>query len=160
MFATALTIRNAEEPAMPSHRTVRVPPAQAAAVVNAVISAYARKAGALAEATRAYVAGREPLASIVEARREVIEAEATLDTLGWEPGPRGREVELTGPAGAVREVVYDALVAAAGTARAACREYERALIDRAQLAAAVANVTALHELFDRIEAADHAAPGG
>jgi hypothetical protein len=154
MHATALSSRNKEAIHLASHRTVRVPPAQSAAVIDAVLGTYARKAGALAAATRAFRTAREPLAAIADARRDVIEAEATLDVLGWQPGARAGVVELTGPPGAVREVLYEALAAATERARAACREYERARIGRAALAAAVGDVVSLHELFDGLEAVD------
>jgi hypothetical protein len=143
---------------MATHRTVRVPAAQAAAIVDASIAMYARRAGALAGATRAYRVDREPLAAVVDARRDVIEAEATLDVLGWQPGSRGGDVELSGPPGAVREVVYDALVAATERARAACRAYEGARIGGGELATAMADVAALHELFAGLEAVDAAEP--
>lgn len=139
---------------MTHHHAVRVPPAQAAAIIDALIATYARKAEALAVATRAYRTDREPLAAVVDARREVIEAEATLDALGWQPGPRADDLELAGPTDAVREVLYAALLAAADYARTACRDYERARIDRAELGAAVADLTALHELFAALEQAD------
>lgn len=137
---------------MTSHNSVRVPAAQAAAIVDASIATYARKAEVLAAATRAYRAVREPLATVVDARRDVIEAEGTLDALGWEPG--AGDLELAGSTGAVREVLYTAMVAAADQARTACREYERGRIDRAALSAAVADVGALHELFAALEEAD------
>ena len=139
---------------MARHHTVRVPAAQAARVLDALVAAYARKADALGAAARAYRADREPLAAVVDARREVIDAEAALDAIGWELGDRTAELELAGPAGAVREILYTALLAAAEAARTACRDYERGRLDRAALAAAVAGVTGLHGLFAALEEAD------
>jgi len=139
---------------MARQRTVRIPAAQAALVLDALVAAYARKADALGAAARAYGAGREPLAAVVGARREVIDAEASLDAIGWQLGDRTADLELSGPAGAVREILYTALLAAADAARTACREYERARIDRPALAAAMAGVGALHDRFAALEAAD------
>jgi hypothetical protein len=135
-------------------RSVRIPAPQAAAIVDSLLAAYARRVDGLAAAARSYRRTREPLAAVEEARREVIETEGALDAIGWERGPRRAEIELAGPPGEVRDVLYEALVAAADAARAACRAYERGRIDRVALAAAVADVTALHERFAALEDAD------
>jgi hypothetical protein len=139
---------------MTRHSSVRVPAAHAGVVVDTLLATYARKAEALAAATRGYLAEREPLAAVVDARRAVIEAESTLDTLGWQPGPRSADVEVAGPVGAVREVLYEAMVVATDLASAACHDYESARIDRRALAAAIADVAALHELFAALEETD------
>jgi hypothetical protein len=141
------------------HHSVRVPAAQAPGILDALIGAYARRADRLAAAVRAYRDGGEPLATLEDARRDVIEAEDALDAVGWDLGARGAELELAGPAGDVREVLYAALLAAADAARAACRDYERGRIDRAALTAAVAHVAAMHDLFAGIEGADAPDPG-
>jgi hypothetical protein len=143
---------------MAKHHTVRVPAPQAAGVLHALVSTYAQKVDALAEAARAYAADREPLQAVVAARREVIEAEGTLEALGWQLGPQGSEVELEGPAGSVREILHAALVAATDAASAASRDYESARIGRTALAAAVADVVTLHGLFDALEEADASDP--
>jgi hypothetical protein len=137
-----------------SHHTVRVPAAQAAAVLDALITTYAQKADELAAAARAYRHAREPLAAVEDARRDVIESEGALDTTGWELGARDADLELAGATGGVREVLYAALLAATDAARTACRDYERGRIARSALAAAVADVAALHELFAALEEAD------
>jgi hypothetical protein len=162
MYATAQYHRNkraeGEDAGMAKHHTVRVPAAHAAGVVQALVAIYACKVDDLAEAARAYQADREPLATVVAARREVIEAEGKLEALGWQLRPGGSDVELEGPASGVREILYVALVAAADAASAACRDYERARIDRAALAAAVAELATLHQLFDALEDADTPEP--
>jgi hypothetical protein len=140
--------------AMTRHRTIRVPAAQAAAVLEALVTTYAVKADALAAAAGGYQDTREPLAVVLDARRELAEAEDLLEGLGWRLGPRGDDLELAGPAGLVREVLYGALLAAAEAAVDGCREYEAGRADRPALATAIADLTALHELFAALEASE------
>jgi hypothetical protein len=135
------------------HR-ITIPAARTAAIVDALVATYAHAVDQLAAAVRAYRDDREPLVVVDDARRDVIEAEDMLDAVGWERGPRPTELEVAGPTGTVRETLYLALLAAADGARAACRAYERGKIDRAALAAAVADVAGLHDLFAALEEAD------
>jgi hypothetical protein len=136
---------------MAHDRTIRVPAAQAAAVLEAVLTTYAVKADALAVAAGGYQDTREPLAVVQDARRELAEAEDLLEGLGWHLGPSGDDLELAGPAGLVREVLYGALVAAAESAVERCREYEAAQVDRDALAASIASLGAIHALFANVE---------
>ena len=129
------------------HRSVRVPDAQAAVVLDALVTTYAVKADALAAA-----AGTAPLPVVEDARRELAEAEDALDAIGWETGPGG--FELAGPAGLVREVLYAALLAAIEACGERCREYEAGRVGREALAAAVEDVGAVHALFSALEAVD------
>jgi hypothetical protein len=136
-------------------RGVRVPAAQSAVVLEMLINTYAVKADALAAAAGAYDdTPRDPLVEIQDARRELAEVEDALDALGWPPGPLAPALDLTGPPGLVREVLYGALLAAAETVGERCREYEAARVDRAGLAAAVDDVAVLHRLFAAFEATD------
>jgi hypothetical protein len=135
-------------------RTLRIPAAQADSIVAALLDVYARRIDRLAAAVRAYRHAREPHAGIEDARRAVIETEAMLDVTGWVPGPRHEGIEVAGPPGDVRDVIYAALVAAADGVGVACRAYERGRIDRPALASAVAGLAGLHELFAALEAAD------
>src|SRR4051812_39613757 len=93
------------------HRSASVPAAQAAAVLEALLTTYAVKADALAAA-----AGAEPLAIVHDARRELAEAEDALDAIAWHAAP-----ELSGPAGLVREVLYGALLGAVEACAERCR---------------------------------------
>ena len=136
------------------HRSVRVPAAQAAAVLEALVTTYAVKADALAASAGGYQDTREPLAIVQDARRELAEAEDALDAIGWRLGARGEGLELAGPAGLVREVLYGALLAAAEAVGERCREYEAGRAGRDVLAGAVADVAVLWQLFAGFEAAD------
>jgi hypothetical protein len=124
------------------HRSVSVPAAQAAAVLEALLTTYAVKADALAAA-----AGTEPLTVVHDARRELAEAEDALDAIAWQAAP-----ELCGAAGLVREVLYGALLGAVEACAERCVEYEAGVVGRDGLAAAVGDVVALHALFAEIEA--------
>jgi hypothetical protein len=136
------------------HRSVRVPAAQAAAVLEALVTTYAVKADALAAAAGAYQDTREPLAVVSDARRELAEADDALETLGWRPGLPGGDLELAGPAGLVREVLYAALLGSSEAVGERCREYEAGAVDAARLATAVEDVVVLHRLFAAVEAAE------
>jgi hypothetical protein len=136
------------------HRSVRVPAAQAAAVLEALVTTYAVKADALASAAGAYQATREPLAVVSDARRELAEAEDALEAVGWRPGPPGGDFDLAGPAGLVREVLYAALLGTAETIGERCREYEAGHADAVRLAAAVDDVVVLHRVFAALEASE------
>jgi hypothetical protein len=133
------------------HRSVRVPAAQAPAVLEALVTTYAVKADALGVAAAG--SPDTPLAVVQDARRELAEAEDALDAVGWRVGP-GAGFELAGPAGMVREVLYGALLGAAEAVGERCREYEAARVGRSALAGAVADVVVLHELFAGLEAVD------
>jgi hypothetical protein len=135
------------------HRTTRVPAGQAATVHKALMSTFAAKAQELAAAAGAYD-GAESLRAILDARRELAHAEDALDVLGWEGRSAVGAVELAGPAGLVREVIYEALLRAAEALAERCREYEAGRADAAGLAAAVNDVAVLHRLFAQIEAAE------
>jgi hypothetical protein len=128
-------------------RSISVADAQAAVVLDALITTYAVKADALATA-----AGTAPPEVVQDARRELAEAEDALDAIGWAAGPGG--FELAGPAGLVREVLYAALFAVIEGCGERCREYEAGRVGREALAAAVADVDAVHALFSALEAAD------
>jgi hypothetical protein len=136
------------------HRSVRVPAAQAAAVLEALVTTYAVKADALAAAAGAYQDTREPLAVVNDARRELAETEDALEAVGWRPGPPGGDFELAGPAGLVREVLYAALLGASEAVGERCREYEAGRADAVALTAAVDDVVVLHTLFAAVEAAE------
>jgi hypothetical protein len=139
---------------MVRRRSVRIAAAHAPAVLDALVTTYSVKADALAVAAAAYQDAGEPLTAVEDARRELAEAEDALDAVGWRAAPPVRELELAGPAGFVREVLYAALLAATETAGEVCREYEAGRADSRALAAAVADVTALHDHFASVEAAD------
>jgi hypothetical protein len=134
--------------------TVRIPAEQAAGVVDALLAMYARHAHAVAATARAYRTANGPLDALADARRELIETEDALDDVGWERGPRREEIELGGPTGAVREALYASLLAAAESAQAACRNYEHGRITRTELAVAIGQVAAVHDLFAALENAD------
>jgi hypothetical protein len=136
------------------NRTIRISAAQAEGLMEALLTTYAVKADALATAAAEYQDEREPLAVVHDARRELAEAEDALDAVGWSIGARVQALELSGPAGFVRETLYAALLAAAESAADACRDYEAGRADRAALARAVADVGAFHELFAELEASD------
>jgi|ERR671923_2082974 hypothetical protein len=143
---------------MQRDHAVRIPAQQGTDIVDALIRGYARRAGALAAATRAYRDTGHALGAVEEARRALIETEDTLDALGWELGPRARDFELAGPPAEIREVLYAALLSAAEKACNACRDYERARIGRGMLATRIADLAALHRLFDAFETADASDP--
>ena len=129
-----------------------MPAAQAATVLEALVTTYAVKADALAAAAGAYQGTREPLAVVNDARRELAEAEDALEAVGWRPGPPGGDFELAGPAGLVREVLYAALLGVCDAVGERCREYEAGRADSAVLAGAVDDVVVLHRLFAAVEA--------
>lgn len=135
------------------HRSVRVPAAQAAVVLDALVTTYAVKADALATAAGDYPDVREAFTIVQDARRELAEAEDALDAIGWRRAP-GEDLELAGPAGLVREVLYGALLGEAEAIGERCREYEAGLVGREVLAGAVSDLAALWELFAALEAAD------
>jgi hypothetical protein len=143
---------------MQSDHAVRIPAQQGAEIVDALIRGYVRRAGTLAAATRAYLGTGHALDAVEEARRALIETEDTLDALGWDLGPRAGDLELAGPPGEVREVLYAALVSVAEKAWNACRDYEHARIGRGILATRIADLAALHRLFDAFETADSSDP--
>jgi hypothetical protein len=132
-------------------RSIGIPAAQAAVVLEALVTTYAVKADSLAAAAGAYQDARESLAVVNDARRELAEAEDALEALGWR-GPPGGDLELVGPAGLVREVLYAALLGAAETVGERCREYEAGRAEAQVLASAVEDVGVLHALFAGIEA--------
>jgi hypothetical protein len=136
------------------NRHIRVRGAQAPVVLDALVTTYAVKADALAAAAGAYQHTREPLTAVNDARRELAEAEDALEAVGWRSTPAGGDLELAGPAGLVREVLYAALLGAAEAVGERCREYEAARADAAVLAAAVADVAVLHRLFATLEATE------
>jgi hypothetical protein len=136
------------------HRSVRVPAAQAAAVLEALVTTYAVKADALAAAAGAYQDTREPLVVVNDARRELAEAEDALEAVGWRPGPPSGDFDLVGQAGLVREVLYAALLGTSEAVGERCREYEAGAVDAARLAAAVEDVVVVHRLFAAVEAAE------
>jgi hypothetical protein len=121
------------------HRSVVVPAAQAAAVLEALVTTYAVKADALSVAA----GGGGPIA---DARREFAEVEDVLDAIEWRAAER-----LSGPAGLVREVLYGALLAAVEACGARCREYEAGRVGRVELSAAVGDVAALFDVFSAVE---------
>ena len=129
-------------------RSVSVPVAQAPAVLEALITTYAVKADALATAA----GSAPPLEAVQDARRELAEAEDVLDALGWQTGPGA--LELTGPAGLVREVLYATLLAVVEACGERCREYEAGRVGPEALAAAVDDVGVVHGLFAGLEALD------
>jgi hypothetical protein len=136
-------------------RTIRVPPAQAAAVLDALVTTYALKADELAAAAGAYPdSAHGPVTLIHDARRELAEVEDALDALGWPPGPLSTELDLAGPPGLVREVLFAALLSSAETVSERCLDYETARTDRTGLAAAVDDVVVLHRLFAAFEMSD------
>jgi hypothetical protein len=137
-----------------THSSLRIPAEQATGILDALVESYARKAEALAEATRAYRGGRTPVEAVSDARHDLIEAESTLDAVGWRLGPRTHEFELAGPRDDVRTALYAALLSAARAVYAACEEYEAARLDRAALTSAVHDLVRLHGLFDAFEAND------
>jgi hypothetical protein len=138
----------------PRHgRSIPIPAAQAPAVLEALLTTYAVKADALAAAAGAYQDAREPLTAVADARRELAEAEDALEALGWRPPPTG-DLELAGPAGLVREVLYGALLGAAEAVGERCREYEAGRTGVAALAGAVDDVVVLHRLFAVLEVAE------
>jgi hypothetical protein len=132
---------------MRDRQMVTVPPACAAAVMDTLVATFAAKADSLAAVAAAYREGGVELADVAEARRELVAVEDALDAHDWRLGEREDELELRGPAGLVRETLYGTLAAAAEGAVDACEAYETGRIDREALAAAVASLGALHELF-------------
>lgn len=132
---------------MRERRTVDVPPACAAGVMDVLVSTFAAKAGSLAAVATAYQEGSVQLAEVSDARRELMEAEDALDALEWRLGEHVEILELRGPEGLVREILYASLIRAAEGAVEACEAYEYGNADRDALAAAVAALGALHELF-------------
>jgi hypothetical protein len=132
---------------MRDRRTVTVPPTCAAGVMDMLVATFAAKADSLAAVAAAYQEGGVQITDVVDARRELAEAEDALDALDWRLGERDEGLELRGPEGLVRETLYAALSAAAEDAVEACEAYEAGRVDRAVLAATVAALCALHELF-------------
>jgi hypothetical protein len=128
-------------------RSVPVPAAQAPVVLDALLATLAGKAEALGSA-----AARGSLTVVDDARRELAEAEDALDAVGWQLGPG--ELELTGAAGFVREVLYAALLAAVEACAARCRDYDAGLADREGLARGVDDLRVLYGLFAALEDTD------
>ena len=132
---------------MRERRTVNVPPACAAGVMDVLVTTYAARADSLAAVAAAYQEGGVQLADVDAARRELVEAEDALDAHEWRLGERMEGLELRGPAGLVREILYASLASAAEAAIDACVAYESGRADRDALAAAVASLAELHELL-------------
>jgi hypothetical protein len=132
---------------MRERRTVSIPPVCAAGVMDMLVATFAAKADSLAAVAAAYQEGGAQLADVVDARRELVDAEDALDALDWRLGEREDGLELRGPTGLVRETLHAALSAAAEAAVEACEAYEAGRVGRDALAAAVTALSELHELF-------------
>ena len=122
---------------MPRTTSVRVEPPEVEGMVRTLLTVYAAKAEALGHAAAAYADGRDALAAVEDARRELAAAGDALDALGWSLGPRLEAGELAGETRLVREVLYAALLDAAEEVGEACARYEAADLDMAALRAVV-----------------------
>jgi hypothetical protein len=152
---TVHTTQQIAEPGrMRRHEAVQVPAAQARHVVEALLATLAAKSEVLSAVGVAYLEGSQPLAAVRDARRELGEVEDALEAVEWRLGPRTEPLELAGPAGFVREVLYAALVATADEALKACGHYESGRDDGTALAAAVADLATVHRVFATFEAGD------
>jgi hypothetical protein len=132
---------------MNDRRTVDIPAACAARVMDMLVATFAARADALAAVVAGYQEGGLQLADVLDARRELVDAEDALDALDWRLGERDAAIELSGQAGLVRETLYAAVSAAAEAAMEACEAYEAGRIGADALAASVASLGALHDLF-------------
>jgi hypothetical protein len=132
---------------MPRIIAVRVEPPEVEGMVKTLLTVYAARAEALAEAAGSYLEGREGRDAIREAQRELADTADALDTLGWTLGARMEPAELAGPPGLVREVLYAALLDAAEGTGEACVAYEAAETGLEGIREAVARLTARLELF-------------
>lgn len=139
---------------MKPRRSVSIPNALSDRVADMLVAAYAGRAESLAAVAAAYREGGASLADVLDARQELTDLEDVLDPLDWRLGGRAQPLVLSAPTGLVRETLFAALTGAAEAVRDACEAYEAGRTGSDALAAAVAGLVALHELFAAGEPAD------
>ena len=127
---------------MPDHAQVTVDAEEAPAVLEALLSLYGARADALAE-----LAGRTDAGRLQEARAALLDADAALDTFGWERGDRLAPAELSGPPRLVGEVLATAVADAAELFDAVLEAYGRGHATLVQLRDAHEALTRLLAMF-------------
>lgn len=127
---------------MQRQATVRVPATLSAALGELIATLCAVKAESAAAA---------PLDE--DADHQLRAVSDLLDQVRDAAG-KGEPVELTGPAGLVREALYGLLVDGADALAEACRSYESGALSLDRLAAAGASARARVELFAAFERDD------
>jgi hypothetical protein len=127
---------------MPDHAHVTVAAEQAPEVLDALLSLYGARADALAEA-----AGRTDEARLRDARSALMDADAALDTFGWERGARLEAAELTGSARLVGEVLAAAVTDAAESFDSTLDAYAGGRAGLPEVEAAHGRLSALLALF-------------
>jgi hypothetical protein len=131
---------------MAHHVQVTVPPEHAPAVHEALLSAYGGAAETVAEA-----AGHRDPQRLRDAREALLDADSTVATYGWAAGERLDAAQLAGSALFVHRVLGTAVDDATGTFGLTLAEYTRGEASLEALAAALAALTGLFELFASVE---------
>jgi hypothetical protein len=124
---------------------------QASVRVPATLSAAFAELLATLCAVKAESAAAAPLDE--DADHQLRSVSDLLDQVGAAAG-KGEPIEVTGPAGLVREALYGLLVDGADALAEACRSYESGTVSLDRLAAAGASARARVELFAAFEQYD------
>ncbi len=131
---------------MPHHARVTVPAEDAASVADALLAVYSARAYAVAE-----YAERPDAQKLQDCRAALADAEAALEVLGWDRGPRLTEVELTGTGALVGEVLSCAVADASQAFGAVFDEYGRGAAALPAVEQVAARLAALLRLFVSFE---------
>jgi hypothetical protein len=131
---------------MSHHVEVTVPAEHAPAVHEALLSVYGRAAAALADA-----AGHRDPERLHDARSALLDADASLAGYGWAPGARLDPPQLAGAGLFVHDVLGAAVEDAAGSFGLRLQEYGRGEVGLDALAAALAALAGLFDVFARVE---------
>ncbi|MGH2969022.1 MAG: hypothetical protein ACRDK0_08150 [Solirubrobacteraceae bacterium] len=131
---------------MSHHASVTVPAGEAELVLEALLSVYAARAGALAEHAERPDPGR-----LQEARDALTEAARALDGYGWERGPRYAPAQLAGPDALVGEVLRCALGDAYDALGSTTDDYHRGRAALPDVESAHGRLTAVLGLFAAFE---------
>jgi hypothetical protein len=124
---------------------------QATVAVPAILTRELEELAVMLRAVKAETAAAAPLD--LEAEEQLRSASDLLDQVGGAAGS-GEPLEITGPAGLVREALYGLLIDGADALAEACRAYESGAIPLERLTAAAASAQARIGLFAAFERED------
>jgi hypothetical protein len=128
-----------------------IPSEQVHGVTRTTLSLFGAHAEAVGATALAFVDGGEELAELQHARDELTAIEDVLVDLGWPRPHDGRDAEVSGPAGLLREILRAALLDAADRVVQAVRRYEAADEELPAVRRAVDAVGALFAAFEAME---------
>jgi hypothetical protein len=112
---------------------VSVPAQLVTAVLEALITLYEVKAEALSFAANDYLNDPPTLPTLRARQRELADVEEMIGRIGWEARERLGAAEVAGPAALVCEALLGALVDAAEDLPEACRRYDAAASEHADV---------------------------